>query len=1508
MRIVKLFKGLMSMTKQQVTEAPTMYDPSFEKDACGMGFIAQMEGKASHQLVKHALTMLERMNHRGGTGAEPETGDGAGILATIPDKFFQREAKTAGVNLPDRGQYAVGMFFLPAEEKHKNGLQQALVKEIEAAGYLVLWQRDVPFQYENCGPGAQKVMPSFVQLFIKRPLEVQTDRDFEDRLYRLRRKLEKTYHAGEMAICSLSSKTIVYKGMLHAYQVGIFYDDLQDEDFAASIAVVHSRFSTNTFPSWDRAQPFRFLAHNGEINTLRGSENWMKSHGIEVYNEEDSDSAKLENCMEYLYRNGRDIPHALMMMVPEAWSEKANLGEEMTAFQEYNASFMAPWDGPAALCFTDGEMVGATLDRNGLRPSRYSITKDGFVQVASESGVVDFEPSNVIEKGVLGPANMILVDTINGKFYRNQEIKEKYAKAHTYKDWLAENRIELSQLAEAEEDAAMLNEQELQKMWKLNGYTDEIIRDELLPMAEKGEEPVLSMGYDSPLAVLSDKPQSLFTYFKQQFAQVTNPPIDAIREQLVIGTEMFLGRDGDIRIDDAHNCQKLKIKSPVLSSADFGKIVQLNTKEQKAVTISTLYSVGGQNALEDGLEQMFKEAESAIDKGGTILILSDRGAEKTKMAMPILLAVSGVHNYLVRKGKASLASLVVDSAEVCEVHHFATLIGYGASGIHPYGAYATLNDFDIENGLENYRKAAEKGIVKVMSRMGISTIAGYHGAQLFEVVGISQPVTEKYFTGTASRIGGLSLNQIEEEYLQRHQLAYGAQQNDLLASGGSFQYKADGEHHLFNPKTIYNFQQAVRSGDYQLFKHYVDQMNQEALEEPTNLRALWEFKKERSAVKLSEVEPASKIVKRFKVGAMSYGSLSEEAHQCIAEAMNSIGAKSNSGEGGENRNRFKPQVDGKNFNSKIKQVASGRFGVNAEYLMSAEELQIKMAQGAKPGEGGQLPGNKVFPWVAEIRGSTPGVRLISPPPHHDIYSIEDLAQLIYDLKAINPYAKINVKLVSSTGVGTIATGVVKAGADVVVISGYDGGTGASPRNSIRDAGLPWEMGVAEAHQTLAMNNLRQRMTLETDGKLMTGRDVAMAILLGAEEYSFASLALVAIGCVMMRVCSLNTCPVGVATQNPALRKFFVGKPEHLINMMYFIAEDLREIMAELGFRSIDEMIGHTEVLEPRFIAKGKAKSLDFSRMLSTSIGIERKTEDPFKEKREWPELDQFAEGAIKNGEQVKMSAPINNVNRTVGARMGGWIAERFGNYQLTPGQIQYTYTGIAGQSFGSFITQGMELKLIGEGNDYVAKGLSGGRVIIVPPKDAAYDVENSPIVGNVVCFGANRGEGYFRGKAGERFCVRNSGANVVVEGVGDHGCEYMTGGVAVILGPTGRNFAAGMSGGVAYVYDPSGTFADKCNLEMVDLYKLGETGDDAVLKEMIEKHLTYTDSLKAAELLNDWENAQKHFVKVYPREYHEMVRVTEELAKTGLAGDELIEKAFIEVIGEQTVPAGKERG
>ncbi|WP_159722079.1 glutamate synthase large subunit [Enterococcus sp. CSURQ0835] len=1485
----------------------TMYEPAFEKDACGMGFIAQMSGQVSHQIVSCALTMLERMNHRGGTGAEPDTGDGAGVLLTLPDRFFRAEATAAGVVLPPSGDYACGMFFLPQETEKKAGLLAALKTEIASAGFPVLWIREVPFAFENCGPGAQKVMPSFVQLFLGRPSEVKRGRAFEDQLYRLRRQIEKTYHATELSICSLSAKTVVYKGMLHAYQVGLFYPDLQDPRVEASIAVVHSRFSTNTFPSWDRAQPYRFLAHNGEINTLRGAENWMKSHGIEIYNEENSDSAKLENCLEYLYRNGREIPQALMMMVPEAWSKEAKLADELTAFSEYNASFMAPWDGPAALCFTDGEMVGAALDRNGLRPSRYSITKDGLVLVASESGVIDLKPENVIEKGVLGPANMILVDTKRGKFYRNEEVKAKYAKQYPYQKWLQEHRLTLAELVApvAPDNDTMMTKTDLHQLWQLNGYTDDMIRGAILPMAERGEEPVISMGFDSPLAVLSNKPQSLFTYFKQQFAQVTNPPIDAIREQLVIGTELFLGRDGDIRYDSAENCQKLKIDSPVLSSADFEKIRTLDQAQQKAVTISTLYHVTeNHNQLEEALEVIFQQAEKAIDQGATIVILSDRKRAADQMAAPILLVVAGLHNHLVRKGKRAQASFVVDVAEVCEVHHFATLLGYGASAIHPYGAYATLSDFTVEHGLENYRKAAEKGIIKVMSRMGISTIAGYHSAQLFEAVGISPAVTEKYFTGTASRIGGLTLAEIEQEYLARFQQATGQKQHDPLPSGGSFQYRAEGEHHLYNPTTIYQFQQAVRSGDYGLYKEYSQKMDHEALSEPTTLRSLWEFSSQRPSVALAEVEPVSAIVKRFKVGAMSYGSLSEEAHKCIAEAMNSIGAKSNSGEGGENRARFRPQADGKNFNSKIKQVASGRFGVNAEYLMSAEELQIKMAQGAKPGEGGQLPGNKVFPWVAEIRGSTPGVRLISPPPHHDIYSIEDLAQLIYDLKAINPYAKINVKLVSSTGVGTIATGVVKAGADIVVISGYDGGTGASPRNSVRDAGLPWEMGLTEAHQTLSMNDLRQRMILETDGKLMTGRDVAIATLLGAEEYSFASLVLVAIGCVMMRVCSLNTCPVGVATQNPALRKFFVGKPEHVVNAMTFIAEELREIMAELGFRSIDEMVGQTEALKPRYIAKGKAKTLDFTRILSKNIGINRKCVDPFLPKRQWPELDAFAKSAIESGQMIKVDNRINNVDRSVGARMGGWIAERFGNDVLTPGQINYRYSGIAGQSFGAFIPQGLELHLEGEANDYVAKGLSGGRIVITPPADAGYDVEASPIVGNVACFGASGGEGYFRGRAGERFCVRNSGAEVVVEGVGDHGCEYMTGGVAVILGSTGRNFAAGMSGGVAYVYDPAGEFPAKCNLEMVELFGLDEAGDDSILKELLERHLVFTDSKKAEAILLDWETAKEHFVKVYPKEYHHMLAVTAELAKTGLTGEALVEKAFAEVIGEQ---AGKGR-
>ncbi|GAB2023157.1 glutamate synthase large subunit [Pseudolactococcus yaeyamensis] len=1466
----------------------TLWDQSFESDACGMGFIAQIDGKPTHELVDYAMTILERMNHRGGTGAEPDTGDGAGALFAMPHEFFTKIATENSITLPNSGDYAVGQFFLPKAADKKAALCKSISNEMQADGYQILMTRDVPFNFDNCGPGAQAIMPSFVQFILSKPTDSKSGRDFEDRLYRLRRKLEKTFATSEVFICSLSSKTIVYKGMLHAFQVRTFYPDLSDPTFKSTIALTHSRFSTNTFPSWDRAQPFRFLAHNGEINTLRGAENWMTSHKIEIYNEENSDSAKLENCMEYLYRNGREMPHALLMMIPEAWGKEAGLSPELTSFYEYTSSFMAPWDGPAALVFTDGDTVGARLDRNGLRPSRYSITKDNFIVCSSESGVVDFEPSRVVEKGVLGPGNIMLVDTVNGKILRNEEVKKHYAAQFPYEKWLENNLLHIDDLTEkAAFDA--ISEDDRQTMHKLFGYTEEVIRTVIVPMAENGQEPVIAMGYDSPLAVLSQKNQSLFTYFKQQFAQVTNPPIDAIREKIVVGTEVYLGRDGDLRVDNDENCVKLKLDSPVLRTEDFEKIAALSDQKHQAQTISTLYDVTKDtpNRLEHALVDMFKVVEAAVDKGASIIILSDRDQKEGFMPMPILLATSGLYNYMVEKGKGSQFSIVVDTAEVNEVHHFATIVGYGASAIHPYGAYETLKDYNLSDKAESFRQAAEKGIIKVMSRMGISTVSGYKGAQLFEAVGLSDAVVDKYFRGTVTRISGLTLDQIEAEYLERYEFAYGHRSHEILPSGGSFQFKADGEHHIFNPLTIYNFQKAVRQGDYDLYKAYSAELDLEADDTPSNLRHIWELKGNRTPVALSEVEPVDNIVKRFKVGAMSFGSLSKEAHETIAAAMNSIGAKSNSGEGGENRARFHKQADGTNLNSKIKQVASGRFGVNAEYLMSAEELQIKLAQGAKPGEGGQLPGGKAFPWVAEIRGSTPGVTLISPPPHHDIYSIEDLAQLIYDLKAINPYAKINVKLVSSTGVGTIATGCVKAGADKVVISGYDGGTGASPRNSARDAGLPWEMGLAEAHQTLTMNHLRQRMTLETDGKLMTGRDIAVAALLGAEEYSFASLALVAVGCVMMRVCSLNTCPVGVATQNPELRAHFAGKPEHVVNGMEFLAQELREIMADLGFRSVDDMIGHAEVLKPKFIAKGKAKSLDFSRIIGTTMPIERKVVDPFIEERQWRELDGFAQAAIDSGTGVTVKETINNVTRTAGARMAGWIAERYGNYELEPGLLKYEYTGIAGQSFASFATQGMEITLIGEANDYIAKSLSGGRVIVKPPVDAGFNVEASPIVGNVSLFGAVRGEAYFRGRAGERFCVRNSGAKVVVEGVGEHGCEYMTGGLAVILGSTGQNFAAGMSGGVAYVYDAKGDFADKVNMEMVDLYQVGQTRGDEVLKEMVENHATYTDSEKAKALLADWDNAVDKFVKVYPREFHEIKEIEYHLAQTGLTGSEL---------------------
>lgn len=1493
------------LREQMVKNAP-LWDESLEHDACGMGFIAQRYGQSSHELVERAITLLTRMNHRGGTGSEPDTGDGAGLLMSIPDKFFRKVARIEGITLPQSGEYAVAMLFLPFDTVAKNKVLDKIITEISADGFEYIFDRDVPFDFDACGPTAQQAMPGFRQIFIKKPQHVALERDFDDALYTLRRHLEDTISDEDMYIVSLSAKTITYKGMLHAYQVGQFFLDLHDEDVEAKIALTHSRFSTNTFPSWDRAQPFRFLAHNGEINTLQGDVNWMKTHGVAIYNEENSDSAMMENTMEHLYRHGRSIPQALLMLVPEAHSKEANVSDELAAFTEYNESFMAPWDGPAAVVFTDGNIVGARLDRNGLRPSRYLVTDDGYVILSSESGVVDVPANSIIEKGVLGPANMILVDTTTGTFTRNEELKHHFATQYPYRQWLDEYQETLQDLPNQNLLEQRLNDKERLTLFKRFGYTQEVIDGAVLKMANTGQEQTVAMGYDSPLAILSDRPQGLFTFFKQQFAQVTNPPIDALREHLVIATQMYLGREVDFQRDLPENASKLKIDSPILSPADFAKIAHISNSKQKVALIKLAYNLTGlaNGQLERALIGINQQADAAIASGATILILSDREVTKNQLTVPALLAVSSLKNYLAANGNATNASIVLNTAEAIETHHFATLVGYGAAAIYPRGAYRILEAYDMNDAAhqENYRVAAEKGIVKIMAKMGISTIQGYYGAQLFEAIGLSKNVVDTYFTGTHSRIGGLDLNQIEEEYLKRYTAAYDESQDDPIPSGGAYSLREDGEYHLYNQMMMYKFQTAVRTGNEELFKEYVADIHEAEYEHPGTIRSMWEIVPNRQPINIHEVERVENIVKRFKVGAMSFGALSQEAHETIAEAMNRLGAKSNSGEGGENRKRFHTIK-----NSKIKQVASSRFGVNAEYLMSAEEIQIKMAQGAKPGEGGQLAGNKVFPWIAETRGSTPGVRLISPPPHHDIYSIEDLKQLIFDLKAVNPYAKINVKLVSSTGVGTIATGAVKAGADTVTVSGYDGGTGAAPRNSIRDAGLPWELGLAETHQILSANKLRQRMTLETDGKLLTGRDIAIAAMLGAEEFSFATLSMVAIGCIMMRVCHLNTCPVGITSQNPLLRSRFQGKPEDIINMMTFLAQDLRELMAELGFRTLEEMVGHTELLKTRFTTNKKYKSLDFSNMIGQVIPIARKTKDPFIAKRQWPELDMAAKAAIDNTQTLTMSAPIDNVSRAVGARMGGWIAERYGNTKLSPGLLRYTYTGSAGQSFAAYTTQGMELKVIGEANDYVGKSLSGARLIVTPPKDAGYDTNNSPIIGNVACFGGFAGEAYFHGRAGERFFVRNSGVCGVVEGVGDHGCEYMTGGVAVILGKIGRNFAAGMSGGIAYIYDPDHQVAANINLEMVDLFEINQTHGDDVLYSLLQSHAAYTDSQKAKDILAHFEDEKANFIKVYPTEYHQVLNIMNKYETEGFSGLTKELKAFNELMPEyERVPETEE--
>lgn len=1508
-----------------------LYDPQFEHDACGIGFVANIKGKKSNEIVRQALTILLNLDHRGGQGSETNTGDGAGILMQIPHAFLVKECARLGIDLPEPGQYGVGMLFLPVDPEERAACEQKLEEIIAEEGQVLLGWRTVPTDNSSLGEMARKAQPFIRQVFIAPP-RPQSDRmAFERKLYVIRKRAEKEIrHGGHPGgkyfyFASLSASTIVYKGMLTPEQVDRFYIDLQDPAVETALALVHSRFSTNTFPSWERAHPYRYLIHNGEINTLRGNVNWMHARQavceselfgedmakiLPVIDPDGSDSAMFDNCLEFLYLTGRSLPHAMMMMIPEPWQNHESMSPEKKAFYEYHSCLMEPWDGPAAMAFTDGRIIGAVLDRNGLRPSRYYVTEDDLIIMASEVGVLEVPQEKVIIKERLRPGRMLLVDTEAGRIISDDELKHQIATEHPYEEWLKEHLVALEDLPEGPV-APELDHQTVLKKQLAFGYTFEELKDTLAPMAEKGMEPVGSMGMDAPLAVLSDRPRLLYDYFKQLFAQVTNPPIDAIREEIITATVTNLGPEGNLLKPEPTSCRQIKIQTPILSNEELAKIRYLRREGAKSVTLPILFrAADGARGMEQALEDLCRAADAAIDAGCNYLILSDRGVDAYNAPIPALLALSCVNHHLVRNGRRTKASLILESGEPREVHHFAVLLGYGAGAINPYLAFETLDDMinqgmlpgiSREKAIKNYIKAVTKGVVKVLSKMGISTIQSYRGAQIFEAIGLSQEFIDKYFTWTPSRVGGIGLDIVAQEALMRHQRAFSAQEglDQTLDPGSDYQWRRNGEDHLFNPETIHLLQEACRRGDYQLYKKYAALINDQTQKHFT-LRGLFKFKPKRKPIPLNEVESVESICRRFKTGAMSFGSISKEAHECLAIAMNRIGGKSNTGEGGEDPARFKPDPNGDLRRSAIKQVASGRFGVTSEYLVNADEIQIKMAQGAKPGEGGQLPGRKVYPWVAAVRHSTPGVELISPPPHHDIYSIEDLAQLIHDLKNANSNARINVKLVSEVGVGTIAAGVAKGRADVVLISGYDGGTGASPRTSIKHAGLPWELGLAETHQTLVLNNLRDRIVVEVDGKLMTGWDVVIATLLGAEEYGFATAPLVVMGCVMMRVCHMDTCPVGIATQNPELRKNFQGKPEHVVNFMRFVAQEIREIMAELGFRTIDEMVGRTDVLEVNeAIEHWKARHLDLSPLLyqpdvPETVGRYCRTQqdhglDKSLDRRE---LLDICRPAIERGEKVTATLPIRNINRVVGTIVGSEITRRYGSEGLPEDTIWLKFKGSAGQSFGAFIPRGMTLELEGDANDYIGKGLSGGKIIVYPPLEAKFKPEENIIIGNVALYGATSGEAYFRGVAGERFCVRNSGAYAVVEGVGDHGCEYMTGGRVVVLGKTGRNFAAGMSGGIAYVLDEDGTFPQRCNKEMVLLERLENEREIEEVKTMITKHARYTGSALAEAVLADWDNKITQFVKVIPRDYKRMIEAIEEAYASGLTGDEALLAAF----------------
>jgi glutamate synthase domain-containing protein 2/glutamate synthase domain-containing protein 1/glutamate synthase domain-containing protein 3 len=1510
-----------------------LYDPAFEHDACGVGFVVDIKGRKSHKILQNGLQILTNLDHRGACGAEVNTGDGAGVLIQMPHKFLVDAAKKARIDLPEPGHYGCGIVFLPRNATLRRRIEEKFEHIVQGEGQTVLGWRTVPTNNSMLGETAKSCEPFMRQVFIGRSPDLEDELAFERKLYVIRKRAYSEIRASTMEgaaawyVASLSHRTLVYKGMLLTEQLAQYFPDLSNPLMETALALVHSRFSTNTFPSWDRAHPYRFIAHNGEINTVRGNANWMHAREalfasehfpeiekiLPIINPNGSDSAMFDNTLELLVLAGRSLPHAVMMMIPEPWSNHTTMDDDRRAFYQYHSSLMEPWDGPASIAFTDGTQIGAILDRNGLRPSRYYVTKDDLVIMASEAGVLDVPPEDIVQKGRLQPGRMFLVDTAQGRIVDDEEIKRAIVTERPYRKWLDEHLVHLDQLPPAPEVPAPDHDTLVQRQIAF-GYTFEDERLLLAPMAQNGVEAVGSMGNDTPLAVLSSKPRLLYDYFKQLFAQVTNPPIDCIREEIITSAETRLGSEGNLLNPQPADCRRLEIKWPVLTNEEFAKVRRMDLPGLKVGVLPALFRVTrGEKGLVKSMEEIRLMARRMIEEEEVnILILSDRGVNREFAPIPTLLAVAGLHHYLIREGLRTRVSIVVETGEAREVHHFALLIGYGASAINPYTAFETIDamirderllNIDHKTACKNFVKAATKGVIKVMAKMGISAIQSYRGAQVFEAVGLRQDVIDEYFTWTSSRIGGIGMEAIAQEVLVRHRAAFPERRvdNHTLPVGGQYQWRAEGEYHLFNPESIHRLQKAVRNGNYDQFKEYSRLINDQATNLCT-LRGLLEFKSNGDAIPLDEVESVESIMKRFKTGAMSYGSISKEAHETLAIAMNRIGGKSNTGEGGEDPERFQPLPNGDSKNSAIKQVASGRFGVTSHYLVNANEIQIKMAQGAKPGEGGQLPGTKVYPWVAKTRGTTAGVGLISPPPHHDIYSIEDLAELIHDLKNANRHARISVKLVSEVGVGTIAAGVAKAHADVVLISGYDGGTGASPQTSITHAGLPWELGLAETHQTLVMNNLRSRIAVETDGQLKTGRDVAIAALLGAEEFGFATAPLVATGCIMMRVCHLNTCPAGIATQDPRLRERFAGKPEHVVNFMRFVAMELREIMAQLGFRTINEMVGRVDKLEARkAISHWKAKGLDLNNLLyQPDVGPEvgRYCQIPqdhgIEKSLDMTKLLDICKPAIERGEKVTAELPIRNVNRVVGTIVGSEVTRKYGAAGLPEDTIDLRFKGSAGQSFGAFLPRGMTLRLEGDANDYVGKGLSGGKIIISAPENSTFVPYENIIVGNVALYGATSGEAYFNGMAGERFAVRNSGVHAVVESVGDHGCEYMTGGRVIVLGPAGRNFGAGMSGGVAYVLDERGDFIKTANKEMVDFTALEEPEEIAAVKAMIEKHMNYTQSSRAKYVLDNWDQLVKRFVRVMPRDYNRMLGCIKRAQEQGLTGDEAIMAAFEE--------------